>query len=66
MLNEMAEEINSYFPGAISLQSAASHNNNSNRIDEIFNLEMQRGVSTLRLSPIRLEVESKMTVSDRV
>ena len=63
MINEMAEEINSYFPGAISMQSAVSHN--SNRIDDIINMEMQR-ISTLRLSPIRVEAESKMTVSDRV
>ena len=60
----MVDEMNSYFPGITSFnrQSPVNH---SNRIEDYINMEMQR-VGTLRLSPIKQEAESKMTVSDRV
>lgn len=67
ILTEIEEEVNSFLPGMMSSCNASRLSyKHCLAVENNRNFEVQRFVENLRLSPIRLEVESRMTVSDRV
>ena len=67
LLTEIEEEINSYMPAMMSSSYVSGLSQKLNLRESMQQkYEMQRYTENLRLSSIRMEVESRMTVSDRV